>query len=104
MINRLLDEKYEILAKALIASVSNKKIIVICRDNEIKERLLKVAREYGVESAMEIQVLRHNIGKQAEAVIIDEETFPFCKRKQGCCDNPLPERLQINVEKKRIYD
>ena len=75
MINRLLDEKYEILAEALIASVSNKKIIVICRDNEIKERLLKVAREYGVESAMEIQVLRHNIGKRAEAVIIDWVVF-----------------------------
>lgn len=72
MINRLLDEEYKILAEALIASVSNKKIIVICRDNEIKERLLKVAREYGVESAMEIQVLRHNIGKRAEAVIIDD--------------------------------
>lgn len=72
MINRLLDEEYKILAEALIASVSNKKIIVICRDNEIKEKLLKVAREYGVESAIEIQVLRHNIGKRAEAVIIDE--------------------------------
>lgn len=72
MINRLLDEEYKILAEALIASVSNKKIIVICRDNEIKERLLKVAREYGVESAMEIQVLRHNIGKREEAVVIDE--------------------------------
>ncbi len=72
MINRLLDEKYEILAEALIASVSNKKIIVICRDNEIKERLLKVAREYGVDSAMEVRVLRHDIGKRAEAVIINE--------------------------------
>lgn len=72
MINRLLDEKYEILAEALIASVSNKKIIVICRDNVIKERLLKVAREYGVDSAMEVRVLRHNIGKRAEDVIIDE--------------------------------
>lgn len=66
------DKEQEILAEALIASVSNKKIIVICRDNEIKERLLKVAREYGVESAMEIQVLRHNIGKRAEDVIIDD--------------------------------
>lgn len=72
MINRLLDEEYKILAEALIASVSNKKIIVICRDNEIKEKLLKVAREYGVESAIEIQVLRHDIGKRAEDVIIDE--------------------------------
>lgn len=72
MINRLLDEKYEILAEALIASVSNKKIIVICRNNEIKERLLKVAREYGVDSAMEVRVLRHDIGKRAEAVIINE--------------------------------
>lgn len=72
MINRLLDEEYKILAEALIASVSNKKIIVICRDNEIKEKLLKVAREYGVESAIEIKVLRHDIGKREEAVIIDE--------------------------------
>lgn len=72
MIKRLLDEKYEILAEALIASVSNKKIIVICRNNEIKERLLKVAREYGVDSAMEVRVLRHDIGKRAEAVIINE--------------------------------
>lgn len=72
MISRLLDEEYKILAEALIASVSNKKIIVICRDNEIKERLLKVAREYGVESAIEIKVLRHDIGKRAETVIIEE--------------------------------
>lgn len=72
MINRLLDEEYKILAEALIASVSNKKIIVICRDNKIKERLLKVAREYGVDSAMEVRVLRHDIGKRAEAVIINE--------------------------------
>lgn len=72
MINRLLDEEYKILAEALIASVSNKKIIVSCRDNEIKERLLKVAREYGVDSAIEIQALRHDIGKREEAVIIDE--------------------------------
>lgn len=66
------DKEQEILAEALIASVSNKKILVICRDNEIKEKLLKVAREYGVESAIEIQVLRHDIGKREEAVIIDE--------------------------------
>ena len=75
MINRLLNETYKILAEALIASVSNKKIIVICRNNEIKERLLKVAREYGVDSAMEVRVLRHNIGKRAEAVIIDWVVF-----------------------------
>lgn len=67
-----IDDMVDILAEALIASVSNKKIIVICRDNEIKEKLLKVAREYGVESAIEIQVLRHDIGKRAEDVIIDE--------------------------------
>lgn len=66
------DKEQEILAEALIASVSNKKIIVICRDNVIKERLLKVAREYGVDSAMEVRVLRHDIGKREEAVIIDE--------------------------------
>lgn len=72
MINRLLNETYKILAEALIASVSNKKIIVSCRDNEIKERLLKVAREYGVESATEIQVPPSGIGKREEAVIIDE--------------------------------
>lgn len=45
---------------------------MICRDNEIKERLLKIAREYGVDSAMEVRVLRHDIGKRAEAVIINE--------------------------------
>lgn len=72
MISRLLDEEYKILAEALIASVSNKKIIVICRDNEIKERLLAKARDLGVESAIEIKVLRHDIGKRAEDVIIDE--------------------------------
>ena len=72
MINRLLNETYKIPAEALIASVSNKKSIVICRDNEIKQRLLKVAREYGVESAIEIKVLRHDIGKRAEDVIIEE--------------------------------
>lgn len=71
MINRLLDEEYKTLAEALIASVSNKKIIVICRDNEIKEKLLKVAREYGVESAIETQVPPSGIGKRAETVIID---------------------------------
>ena len=72
MINRLLDEEYKTLAEALIASVSNKKIIVVCRDNEIKQRLLKVAREYGVESAIEIQLPPRGIGNQAEAVIIEE--------------------------------
>lgn len=72
MINRLLDEEYEILAEALIASVSNKKIHVICSNNEASQRLLTKARDLGVESAMEIQVLRHDIGKRAEAVIIDE--------------------------------
>lgn len=69
------DKEQEILAEALIASVSNKKIIVSCRDNEIKERLLMVAREYGVESAMEIQVLPRGIGKRAETVIIDGVVF-----------------------------
>ena len=69
------DKEQEILAEALIASVSNKKILVVCRDNEIKQRLLKVAREYGVDSAMEVRVLRHNIGKRAEAVIIDWVVF-----------------------------
>lgn len=66
------DKEQEILAEALIASVSNKKIIVSCRDNEIKERLLAKARDLGVESAIEIKVLRHDIGKRAEDVIIDE--------------------------------
>lgn len=72
MINRLLDEEYEILAEALIASVSNKKIHVICSNNEASQRLLTKAREYGVESAIEIKVLRHDIGKRAETVIINE--------------------------------
>ena len=72
MINRLLDEEYKILAEALIASVSNKKLLVICPNNEVKQRLLRAAREYGVESAMEIRVPPRGIGKRAEAVIIDE--------------------------------
>ena len=67
-----IDDMVDILAEALIASVSNKKIIVSCRDNEIKERLLAKARDLGVESAIEIKVLRHDIGKRAEDVIIDD--------------------------------
>lgn len=104
MISELSKNEQRIIVEASVAGVLDKKIIVVCLNNETKQRLLKEAREYDAESAIEIQGLRHDIGKQAEAVIIDEETFPFCKRKQGCCDNPLPERLQINVEKKRIYD
>lgn len=67
-----IDDMVDILAEALIASVSNKKIIVICRNNEIKEKLLKAAREYDVESSIEIQVPPGGIGKREEAVIIDE--------------------------------
>lgn len=72
MINRLLDEEYKILAEALIASVSNKKIIVICPDNETKQKLLKVAQAFRIESSIGIQVPPKGMGKRAEAVIIDE--------------------------------
>lgn len=66
------DKEQEILAEALIASVSNKKIHVICSNNEASQRLLTKARDLGVEAAIEIQVLRHDIGNRAEVMIIDE--------------------------------
>lgn len=72
MSNQLSNEEQGIIAEALIASVSNKKIIVVCPNNETKQRLLMAAREYGVESVIEIQVPPRGIGKRTEAVIIDE--------------------------------
>lgn len=75
MINQLPDKEQEIISEALIASVCNKKVIVVCPNNEVKQRLLMAAREYDVESAIEIQVPPRGIGKRAETVIIDWVVF-----------------------------
>lgn len=72
MINQLTDKEQEIIAEAVVADVLNKKIVIVCSDNDVKQRLLKLTQMYGVESVIEIQVPPRDIGKRAEAVIIDE--------------------------------
>lgn len=72
MISELHENEQQIITEAIIASISDKKIIVVCPDNETKQRLLEAAREYDAESAIEIQLPPRGIGNQSEAVIIEE--------------------------------
>ena len=72
MLSLLTKNEQQIIAEAIIAGILGKKIIVVCCDNETKQRLLKAAREHDAQSAIEIKVPPRDIGKRAEAVIIDD--------------------------------
>lgn len=72
MISELPENEQQIITEALVANLLDKKIIVVCPDNETKQKLLKVVQAFRIESSIEIQVPPKGMGKRAEAVIIDE--------------------------------
>lgn len=72
MISELPENEQQIITEALVANLLDKKIIVVCPDNETKQKLLKVVQAFRIESSIGIQVPPKGMGKRAEAVIIDE--------------------------------
>lgn len=75
MISELPENEQQIITEALVANLLDKKIIVVCPDNETKQKLLKVVQAFRIESSIEIQVPPKGMGKRAEAVIIDWVVF-----------------------------